>query len=124
MSIPYDFHLNFEALHKSTNELEHLLNKYRREDEDVECVYQSLKNLFKRIKTNQLKQARQGNLEAGYIMGERGLESKYPDLRSAYSVFALDVSGWTDNPNNKIIDEKIRLALEKARAKRDAQDSR
>jgi len=121
MSIPYDFHLNFAALRKSTEELERLLNHYRKEDEDVECVYQSLKNLFHLIKTDQLKKAVSGNLEAGYIMGERGLESKYPDLHEIYATFSLDIHGWTDNPNNKIIDERIELALKKARAKRDAE---
>lgn len=121
MTIPYDYHLNFEALKKSTNELERLLNKYRQEDDDVECVYQTLKDLFHLIKTDQFKKAINGNLEAGYIMGERGLKSKYPDLAKDYSTFSLDVHGWTDNPNNRIIDQKIELALLKARAKRDAE---
>jgi len=121
MTAPYDYHLNFEALHKSTENLESLLNQHRKNDEDVECVYQTLKKLFNLIKTDQLKEVVSSNLEAGYIMGERGLKSKYPDLANAYSTFSLDIHGWTDNPNNKKIDKRIELALEKARAKRDAE---
>jgi len=113
MSIPYDFHLNFVALRKSTEELERLLNQYRKEDEDVEVMYQTLKNLFHLIKTDQLKKAVSGNLEAGYIMGERGLKSKYPDLHEAYATFSLDVGGWTDDPNRA----KRHQMIEEMRAK-------
>jgi len=119
MSIPYDYHLNFEALKKSATELENFLNQHRKNDEDVNAMYQSLKNLFYLIKTDQLKKAIDGNLEAGYIMGERDVDGKYPGLRTLYSIFSSDISGCTDDPNrvkrHRMIEEiRAKVLAEKA----------
>jgi len=113
MTAPYDYHLNFEALHRSTEELERLLNKYRSENKYVEEAYQSLKPLFDKIHSNQLKKAIDGNLSVSRMLGESGVEIEYPDLSQAYAVFNLDVQGITDDPRNF----KFREMYEKAKAK-------
>lgn len=124
MAEPYNFHLNFEALHRSTAELERLLNQYRPENKYVEEAYQSLKPLFDKIHNDQLKKAIEGNLSVSRMLGESGVEIEYPDLRHAYSIFSHDVHGRTDDPDNDKINEQILLALEAARAKRDAEQGK
>ncbi|EHD12869.1 hypothetical protein CIN_22090 [Commensalibacter intestini A911] len=113
MTAPYDYHLNFEALHRSTEELERLLNKYRSENKYVEEAYQSLKPLFDKIHSNQLKKAIDGNLSVSRMLGESGVEIEYPDLSQAYAVFSLDVKGLTDDPFNEV----FKKMYEKAKAK-------
>jgi len=122
MAEPYDFHLNFEALKKSTKKLECLLHKYRQEDNDVEEVYKILKPLLNKIKANQLKEPVEDSFRSsGYYIYETPIAELYPDLREAYSTFCIDVKGMREGPINEQIREKIQKALEKARAKRDAE---
>jgi len=112
----YDYHLNFEALHKSTDELERLLNKYRHENKDVEYIYQGLQSLFTKIHNHELKEAIKENLIYGRFMSDSGVEDQYPDLRTAYSHFYLDVQGLTDDPFNEVFKEMYEKAKDKALA--------
>jgi len=71
------------------------------------------------FESDQLKKAVSGNLEAGYILSERGVDCKYPDLANAYATFSLDVGGWTDDPNrakrHRMIEEiRAKVLAEKA----------
>jgi len=120
MTEAYDFHLNFKALHKSTNELEFLLNKYRSESKYVEEVYQGLKPLFDKIKANLLKKAIEGNLSVSRMLGESGIEDQYPDLSEAYAKFSHDVHGRTDDPYNDELSARIRKAQQEELARRAA----
>lgn len=121
MTEPYDFHLNFDDLRKSTERLELLLNKYRSESNEVEAVYKILEPLLNKIKANQLKEPVEDSFRSsGYYIYETPIAELYPDLREAYSTFCIDVKGMREGPINEQIREKIQKALEKARAKRDA----
>jgi len=120
MTEPYDFHLNFEALHKSTDELECLLNKYRQENKYAEEVYQTLKPLFDKIKANLLKKAIEGTFGISRMVTESGLEDQYPDLGKAYATFCWDVKGLTDDPYNDELDARIRKAQQEELARRAA----
>jgi len=124
MAESYDYHLNFEALHKSTETLEKLLNKYGQENKYVEEVYQSLKPLFNKIHSNKLVKAIEGNLIAGRLMSDTGLDEQYPDLRSAYSNFSWDIKGLTDAPLNYTLQEMYEKAKVKALAKKTAQEGK
>jgi len=124
MAEPYNFHLNFEALHRSTAELERLLNHYRPENKYVEEVYQSLKPLFDKIHNDQLKKAIEGNLSVSRMLGESGVEIEYPDLSQAYAVFNLDVQGITDDPRNLKLREMYNEIKAKILAEKVIQDGK
>lgn len=121
MSDDYKNHLNFDDLRKSTERLEMLLNKYRSESKEAEAVYKILEPLLNKIKANQLKEPVEGSFRSsGYYLDNTPLGEQYPDLRNAYSNFFIDVKGMREGPINTEIRGKIRKALERARAKRDA----
>lgn len=121
MSDDYKNHLNFDDLRKSTERLEMLLNKYRSESKEAEAVYKILEPLLNKIKANQLKELVEGSFRSsGYYLDDTPLGEQYPDLRNAYSNFFIDVKGMREGPINTEIRGKIRKALERARAKRDA----
>lgn len=121
MSDDYKNHLNFDDLRKSTERLEMLLNKYRSESKEAEAVYKILEPLLNKIKANQLKEPVEGSFRSsGYYLDDTPLGEQYPDLRNAYSNFFIDVKGMREGPINTEIRGKIRKALERARAKRDA----
>ncbi|WP_144289644.1 hypothetical protein [Commensalibacter intestini] len=121
----YKNHLNFDDLRKSTERLEMLLNKYRSESKEAEAVYKILEPLLNKIKANQLKEPVEDSFRSsGYYIYETPIAELYPDLREAYSTFCIDVKGMREGPINTKIRETIRLALEAARAKRDAEQGK
>jgi len=118
----YKNHLNFDDLRKSTERLEMLLNKYRSESKEAESVYKILEPLLNKIKANQLKEPVEDSFRSsGYYFSDTPLGEKYTDLCNAYSNFYIDVKGMREGAINQKINETIRLALEEARAKRDAE---